>query len=53
MEQVKIMCAEDPELSILLQDHPILLKSLENIASLSSEDIFSIFTAVENEVLDI
>ena len=49
MEQVISLCKEDPELTILLHDHPILLKSLEKIPNLSSEQIFSILTAVENE----
>jgi hypothetical protein len=50
MEQVLIICNEDPELSNLLEDHPLLIKSLETIPSLSTEHIFSILTAVENEV---
>ena len=50
MEQVKKMCLEDPELSALIQDHPLLIKTLESITYLSSDHIFSILTAVENEV---
>ena len=51
MEQVKSICQEDPELSILLHDHPLLIQALESIDDLTSEQIFSILTAVENEVL--
>ena len=50
MDEVKSMCCEDPELLNLLQDHPILIRILENIPALTSESIFSILTAVENEV---
>ena len=50
MEQVLSICNEDPELSNLLKDHPILVKSLESIPNLQAEHIFSILTAVENEV---
>jgi hypothetical protein len=50
MEQVVSLCQEDPELTILLQDHPLLIKALENTPNLTSEQIFSILTAVENEV---
>lgn len=50
MEQVLSICNDDPELSNLLKDHPLLLKSLESIPSLQPEHIFSILTAVENEV---
>lgn len=51
MEQVLSICSNDPELNNLLKDHPLLIKSLESIHSLSSEHIFSILTAVENEVI--
>lgn len=53
MEQVLSICNEDPELSNLLKDHPILVKSLESIPNLQAEHIFSILTAVENEVSSI
>ena len=51
MEQVMTICQEDPELSILLHDHPLLIQALDSIEDLTSEQIFSILTAVENEVL--
>jgi hypothetical protein len=50
MEQVLSICNEDPELNNLLKDHPILIKALESIPNLQAEHIFSILTAVENEV---